>query len=240
MRNIVSAYVDGAGKIVLKGNEVSTVAEEARRVLSEVEITEENGDELILRILAFEDLDIDGIIKREYNVTNSMFGVVINRYQEDIDVKTEISRKEDDVDRLYLLLLRNVCLGAGKSREVVFKTMAAKSIEKISDHLEDICLSANEDVAPNESIVQVLQIAQQMYNLAYGTFTNGETDNLEYTNAKKKYNNLSKAVDEKIKKDKNQSKILAIKTVMEKCAKLIRYAEDIIESSSDLAFAKDS
>lgn len=237
MRNIVSAYVGGAGKIVLRGSGISTVAEEARRVLSGVEITDENGDELILRILSYDELDIDGIIKREYNVTNGMFGIVISKYYEGTDIGVEIARKEDDVDRLYLLLLRNVALGMGREREVVFKTMVAKSIEKISDHLEDICNTSN-GVEKNEDVANLIKLIHIMYSASYETYVNNDVDNKTYQQTRKKYTQMAKELDEKIKKDKNQGKMLSLKTLVEKCDKLVRYTEDIMESSCDLAFAK--
>lgn len=238
LRNIVSAYVGGAERIVLKGNGTSTVAEEARRILSGVEIAEENGDEIILQILNFENLSIDGIFKRLFNVTQSMFVLAIESYKTGQDVTTELSRKEDDVDRLYLMLLRNLCIGHSPANESVFKSIAAKGMEKISDHIEDLCVSGKE-IIPNPSIANMLEKSLKVYSAAFDSFANNTADSREFTDAKYSYEVDFKKIDITLKKEKNASKMLAIKSISEKCNKIVRYSEDIMESGSDLLFARD-
>jgi phosphate uptake regulator len=237
MRNIVSAYVGGAGKIILRGNGTNTVAEEARRVLSGVEISEENSDELILRVLAFDDMHLDSIMKRQSTVTQSMFELAVAVFRDKADAFTELSRKEDDVDRLYLLLLRNLCIGRYASSDSAFKVIAAKSIEKISDHLEDVCLQGKA-MAPNPMIAELLEKAGKAYCAAYKAFSMNELDMGGFTLARKEFILLYDKSEASLRKEKDVTRMLALRSMMEKCNKLMRYSEDIMESSGDIVFAR--
>lgn len=236
MRNIVAAYVGGADRITVRGNGMATVAEDARRILSGVEITEERQDAIMLRVLPFDDLDIDGVIGRMFNVTNSMFGLAISAFREGADVFTEIDRKEDDADRLYLLLLRDLCIGSYNGRESVFKAIAAKSMEKVSDHVEDICYSGK-DVQPNEQIALLLERAASAYAASYRSFSRNGLETDDFDKAAKDYLAQLRKAEESLKKEKNQAKMLVLRSLVEKCTKVLRYSNDIMESGTDLVFA---
>jgi len=237
MRNIVSAYVGGAGKIILRGKGTNTFAEEARRVLSGVEISEENSDELVLRVLAFDDMQLDNIIKRQSTVTQSMFDLAAGAFREKADVFTEVSRKEDEVDRLYLLLLRNLCIGRYSSSDAVFKAIAAKSIEKMSDHLEEIC-TQGKTMAPNLVIANLISKAGKAYSAAFKAFSTNALDKGDFTEARREYTSAIGKAEADLKKEKNITKVLALRSLFEKCDKLMRYSEDIMESSGDIVFAR--
>jgi len=237
MRNIVSAYVGGAGKIILKGKGVYTIAEEARRVLSGVEISEEEEDRLVLQVLAFDDLDIDGIIKREFSVTRSMFDLAGSAFSEKADLLTEISRKEDEVDRLYILLLRKMCMGKTQGREAVFKAIAAKSIEKVSDHIEDICVSGR-CIAPNRDIAALVSVSSAIFSAAYDSFSKNELDQRSFYEAKGVYQEQNRLFENNLKREKNVQKMLTLRSLSERCNKVLRYSEDIMESANDILFAR--
>jgi phosphate uptake regulator len=237
MRNIVAAYVGGAGTVILHGKDMSTIAEEARRVLSGVEITDESADSLTLKVLAFEDIKIDGIIKRAYNVTHAMFGLSVAAYSgEGSDVFTEMSRKEDDVDRLYLLLLRTTSIEGFTSRKEVFKLISAKSIEKIGDHLLDIVAAAKEE-APNPDVVRLLEMGSEMYSSAYHVLESNELDRGEYAQRRMEFKTQLEKDEAALKKEKDARSALSKKAMLERCRKLLRYSEDMMESSTDMYFA---
>lgn len=237
MRNIVSAYVGGAGTIILRGKDMSTIAEEARRVLSGVEITDESSDSLTLRVLAFEDINMDGIIKRAYNVTHSMFGLAESAYSgEKADVLVEMARKEDDVDRLYLLLLRETTIEGFQNRKDVFKLIAAKSIEKIGDHLLDICAAAK-DGAPDPNVVRLLGMGSEMYASAYQVLESSELDRGEFAQKRIEFKAQLEKDEAALKKEKDAKVALPKKAMLERCRKILRYSEDMMESSTDMYFA---
>jgi phosphate uptake regulator len=236
MRNIVSAYVGGADRVTLRGRDIATIAEEARRLLSGVEITEERENEVVLRVLPFDNLDIDSVIGRAFNVTNSMFGLAIDACRNGTDVLTEVGRKEDDVDRLYLLVLRDLCIGGYSGKEAVFKAITAKSVEKVSDHLEDVCRSGR-GIMPNPHMTALLEKASAAYTAAYKAFSSGNQEASAYEKAAKEYLAQLERVEAALKKEKNPARMLTMRSLAEKCTKVLRYSNDIMESGNDLAFA---
>ncbi|MFH1520017.1 MAG: phosphate uptake regulator PhoU [Candidatus Micrarchaeota archaeon] len=236
MRNIVAAYIGGATKIVLKGKGTAIVAEQARQILSGVEIIEENDEGIVLSIVKFDDLDIDDIMKREFNVTKSMFGLVSDVCRGHGNL-VEVSKKEEAVDRLYILVLRNLILSATKQKEAIFKAVVAKSIEKVGDHLVDLCKSA-EDAGRSEWLADLVDCACDVYTQAFETFAKNEPNSKNFKNAMTKYKEIYHKADAILKKEKNVSKMLILLILLEKCNKVIRYSEDIMESNTDIIFAR--
>ncbi|MEW6723177.1 MAG: phosphate uptake regulator PhoU [Candidatus Micrarchaeota archaeon] len=237
MRNIVAAYVGGAGTIVIKGKGVSTFAEEARKLLSGVEISDEQGEEISLRVMAMEDLDVDKLLKRAYNVTQGMSSLCAEYYRSGADHSTELSRKEDEADRLYLLILRSLCIGGYPADEAVFKAIAAKSMEKASDHLTEVYLSG-QDAAPNEGFAVLVEKSFATYAAAYRAFAENSPGLSDFTAAMVAYSQHHKALEEGLKKEKSPQKMLAARSLLEKCRKVVKYAEDVMESSTDLYFVR--
>lgn len=237
MRNIVAAYVGGAGTIIIKGKGVSTFAEEARKLLSGAEISDEHGEEVSLRVMAMEDLDVDKLLKRAFNVTQGMAGLCAEYYRTGTDHATEIERKEDEADRLYLLILRSLSIGGYPADEAVFKAIAAKSMEKASDHLTEVYLSG-QGGAPNEDFATLVDKSFAAYAAAYKAFAENIPGLGEFTAAMVAYSQHHKALEEGLKKEKNLQKVLAVRSLLEKCRKVVKYAEDVMESSTDLAFAQ--
>ncbi|MFN7990824.1 MAG: phosphate uptake regulator PhoU [Candidatus Micrarchaeia archaeon] len=236
MRNVVSAYVGGAHTIILTGNGVSTVAEETRRILSGVEISDEDAGRIVLKVLSMEELDVDKLLNRAYKVTLNMFSLAGDLFGRGAVVHTEIARKEDEVDRLHLVLLRSLSEGGVPSSEAVFRAMVAKSMEKVSDHLEDLCGSAGE--TRNPPIAALIGKASAAYSIAFLSFAGTKPDHDEFSRAKSAFQADLAAIDAKIAKEKNPAAALAMRSLSEKCVKIVRYAEDIMETATDVFFVR--
>lgn len=236
MRNVVSAYVGGAGKITLTGKEVSIIAEQVRHILSGVEIIDENGDEIILKIMDFENVDMDSLIKRQFNVTRSMFSLVADICRGKGN-ELEISKKEVEVDRLYLLVLRNLVMSNMPQKESLFKAIVAKSMEKVGDHLVDLCKSA-EDAGTNEWLADLITKAGDVYAQAFDAFAKNELDSGGFKAAIVRYKEIYDKSDSALRKIKDQAKVIIFLVLLEKCNKVIRYSEDIMESNTDVIFAR--
>jgi phosphate uptake regulator len=237
MKNIVSAYVGGADRIILKGKGVSTLADEARRILSGVEISDEEGDELVLRVVTLEDLDVEKLIRRIYNVTLGMFALAKAFFGSGTGALTEISRKEDEVDRLYLLLLRRLCAGGYPPAESVFNGMVAKSMEKISDHLEDLCRSGKKQ-APSSQLAHLVELSSHAYMAAYAAYSGNGSGHGGFSRAREEYMKGQERLENDLGREKSAAKIIMLRSLYEKCSKIARYSEDITESGNDLYFAK--
>lgn len=237
MMNIVSAYVGGAGKIILRGKGGSTLAEEARRVLSGIEITDEEGDSITLRAMDFEEVNIDGIMKRAFNVTQSMFRLAISGFRDGSDMSAEMCRKEDEADRLFLLMLRTLCIGDYRAGDAMFRVISAKGMEKIADHLEEIGAHMA-DISPDEGIASLLGKALQAYSESFNAFSKNELDPSGFRKAMAEFRAELERFDNQVKKEKKTQRMLALRSLREKCIKVVRYSEDIMENTADMAFAK--
>jgi phosphate uptake regulator len=236
MRSIVSAYINGAGKITLKGKEVSSIAEHARQLLSGVEIIDEAEEEMTLKIMAFEELDPNSIIRRASNVTKSMFVFASDICRNGKGNTLEIMRKEEEVDRLYVLLLRGLVIGTAPQKDALFKAIVAKSIEKVGDHILDLCDNAK-DAGKNEWLADLVDKAAEVYTHAIESYFDGNLNNPKYKAAKAKYLEAYKKMDGEIDRQKNLAKRLILLMLLERCNKIIRYSDDIMESNADIAFA---
>jgi phosphate uptake regulator len=235
MRNIVSAYISGAGKIILKGRGINTVAEHARLLLSGVEIVDETEEEIVLKVLTFEELDVDSVIKRAFNVTKSMFVFASEVCKNGKGEFVEISKKEEDVDRLYILLLRDLVMGSLPQKDAMFKAIIAKSIEKIGDHLVDLCDNAK-DAGRNEWLAELVNRAGDVYAQAMESFLSKNHNNVKYNGAKTMYLKAYEKMDKEIEGTKNMAKRLILLILLEKCNKIVRYSDDIMEFNNDMAF----
>ncbi len=236
MRNIVSAYIAGAGDIRLRGRETSTIADRARYMLSGIEIVSEGAEEIVLSILAFENLDVDNVIKREFNVTKAMFNIAADACTGAANI-TEITKKEEEVDRLYILLLRELVASSVPQREAVFKAVVAKSIEKVADHLVDLTRSAN-DAGKNEWLSELVHLAGDVYLRAFEAFSNNEPDSGKFRAAISKYKEKYETTGQALRRVKDPAKAMVMLLLLEKCNKVIRYSEDIIESNTDIVFMR--
>lgn len=240
IRNIVSAYVSGAETILLKGEETYTVAEEARRVLSGVEITDETENLIVMKIRTdFTDLRYDSILRRIYNITRSMFSLMLRSFENGEKHLEELRRKEGEVDRLYLLALRQVSSSSNRPAqdEAVFKSIAAKAIEKVSDHLETMYATGT-GFMPNKKIAKLLTKASEVYSAAYGFFADGPAGIDTFEAEKATFLKLYDSFEAIIRKEKDAKRMLDLKSVAENCLKIVRYSSDIVESGNDLLFAK--
>jgi phosphate uptake regulator len=236
MRNIVSAYIAGAGTIVLRGKETSTIAERVRYLLSGVEIVGEGEEEITLTILNFENLDVDNVLKREFNVTKTMFGLVCDACRGRGNA-LEISKREEEVDRLYILLLRELVMSATPQKEAVFKAVVAKSIEKVGDHLVDLSKSAA-DAGTNEWLAGLVEDAGDVYTQAFEAFAKNEPDSGKFRAAIARYKDAYQKTDAVLRRVKDTAKAIILLVLLEKCNKIIRYSEDIMESNTDIIFMR--
>lgn len=235
MRNVVSAYISGAGKITIRGKEISSIAEHARQLLSGVEIVDETENEISLKVLAFDELEVNTVIKRAFGVTKSMFTFASEICRNGKGNMLEISKKEEEVDRLYILLLRELVAGKTSPKKAVFKAVLAKSIEKIGDHVLDLCDNAK-DAGKNEWLADLVDCAGEVYFNAVECWMKKEITNAKYKAAKVKYIEAYEKMDGEIGNTKDLAKRLILLILLEKCNKIVRYSDDIMECNTDMAF----
>ena len=174
LRRILAAYIAGADSIVVKGKDTAEVCEEARLRLSGLEIVEEQRDRTVMRVLAHEEeLNYDVLLKRLYVVSEVLCNLAIRTVSKNEDVKLEAQRRDNDADRLYLLIMR--CLYNNPCTNVPMKTLVAKGMERVADHAEVICMRAGR-IAPDAVLAALLKDTVQLYSEAFKAVTEGKYD----------------------------------------------------------------
>ena len=145
-RLIITKYIQGYTTIKLTSKEHIPLktrkgVKKISQMMIGLEVFGEESNELDLYVLIKEDVDVEKSINQMFNISISSLNELINCIElctKDTarDILRDIIQRDDEVDKFYFLVLRGLYMTAN------FKNMAlkqiAKSIERISDHIENI------------------------------------------------------------------------------------------------------
>lgn len=143
-RRIIAAYVNGyrVMRVKCSGEE----KEAAKRIVSKLmgtEIIEEGVGHLVVEdLLDPFQLDSRNGLKRMHLMSRSMHEDAVRAFGDE-EMARDIVRRDDEVDRLYLLIARQFSLLRGDGTEDQFEVlMCARGIERIADHAYKIAQNA--------------------------------------------------------------------------------------------------
>ncbi|WNY24675.1 phosphate uptake regulator PhoU [Methanolapillus millepedarum] len=153
-RTVIAAYL--AGYDIIEFVSPKILAEQ-KKILRTIcykligpEIIEENSNSVLVQdLLNPNDLSIKKAIQRMYLISNSMFcDAIISLKNCDLDLATDIDERDDEVDRLYLVIskqFKSILCGTSfldtneaSVEEYHDLRMAATPIERIADHSQKI------------------------------------------------------------------------------------------------------
>lgn len=139
LHSVISAYICGADEITIRGKQAFSVASEARNKLSAIELFDEPDGSILLRVvLEAAEVAPEELLRRMYNASKSMRDYVLSALQSKAKIdEAEVSKRDDTVDRLYLLLLRQT-YKSKNSFESVTDSLLAKYAERVCSHLSEI------------------------------------------------------------------------------------------------------
>ena len=172
-RAVMTMYVSGFDVIVLEANRIDTDQRRAIRTavqgLVGLEVLEETSDRVVIRdLLDSSDLSIYNAVTRMRLIALSMLSDAVTALAaDDEDLAADVIERDDDLDRLYLMVsrifratLRNPRAAGelGVSREVCFDYhSSARQLERIGDHATKIAhLAGNLGELP-EAVVDALE-----------------------------------------------------------------------------------
>jgi len=153
---IISHYLAGYDEIAVRMDEERKVDQrqgirEISAFLIGLEITEEHEGYLLLEVLLdMERMSIHQALKRMYLVIKSMLRDAREAMErKEITLAEDVLTREEDVDRLYFLIVRQLKsavryqqtaekLGIAEQREALGYRIVVKSFERISDHIENL------------------------------------------------------------------------------------------------------
>jgi len=238
LQRIIAAYLAGANKIVLKGDNSATVAEEARLMLSGVEISEEKSDEITLDIFYKDkNISIDALLRRMHTGCMTLIQLCSRMRVGETELKNEVERREKEIDRLYMLLLRALSMENMRPALTISKALAAKSIERISDHAEGIAreLPGGSD---KKHTAEALSLVGAIYEKAMeGFFAEKSSEEMHDLNSdcKRKLARLYSQSE----KEEDRKRRDATKGILERCIRIAEYVDDLMEITDDMIAAKN-
>lgn len=178
VREFVSRYILGFNKIkvYLSGRtrkQRNAIKEYMARSLIGVEVVEETESSMIVQCLAgHSELPLKTALRREATTTYYMINDVLKNIKEpDLEALYDIIRRDDEVDKFYLYIMRQMNLvasgiilpqdvGINSVGEAVEYVMLSKAIERVADHAAQIATVlaglVEENVLINEEIVNAI------------------------------------------------------------------------------------
>ena len=230
----MAAYIAGADTIVVKGKDTATVCEEARLKLSGLEIVEEQRDRTVMRVLANEeDLNFSVLLRRLYAVSEAMCNLALRKLQTNEDVKLEAQRRDNDADRLYLLIMR--CLYNTHGTYSPMKVLATRIMERIADHAEDIC-SVEGNVLPNAELASIMQNALQIYSNSFKCLLAVRIDEDLFDRHDDIMRRAEKKAVSLIKSEKSKERALELSLIWANCSRMIGYSLDMCEIAANMHY----
>ncbi|MGV8176520.1 MAG: hypothetical protein ACP5NX_01850 [Candidatus Bilamarchaeaceae archaeon] len=227
LQKIIAAYLAGHGKISVKGRDSATVCEEARARLSGLEILEEGVDEAVLAVLPHDDFSIDDILRRAHKVGLAMFSLLERSIDGERGLGKEAARREQEMDRLFVLGLRTLNTQSTKTSVAVYKAFAIKTVERVSDHIERAYLNLPEGCEDRHLASQ----ASELRSL-YGEIFENMIRMRNPDSSLSKVSDYRKRVALALRKERSTRKVL------EHFLRISEYLVDLVEITEDLVAVK--
>jgi phosphate uptake regulator len=182
IREIIASYIAGFNIIEIRSNRITA---EQKKTIREIthkligpEIIEETADRMILQdLLNPSELSLFQSVRRMFLIANSMQNDALQALtSNDIDLAMDVAQRDDEVDRLYLLIEKQlrIIVRSGMVRDSqkdmtldmsLDLSLASLPIERIADHARKIAQIITElEKVPPSNITQMFDNAGQSAN----------------------------------------------------------------------------
>jgi len=154
------------------------IKEAARRRLIGIEIVEESRTELVLQsLLNYQDISLEKSIHSMYRIISSMLEDVLRAIEDhDLELARDVIQRDDDVDRFYLLTVRQLKasiddsslaqkIGLANSKDCLGFRLVAKSVERVGDHVQRIAKNVIDMDSQLESDDEILRLGKLSRNV---------------------------------------------------------------------------
>ncbi|WP_342306445.1 PhoU domain-containing protein [Methanolobus sp. ZRKC5] len=179
IRDMIAAYLAGSDIIEVKAERI--LAEQKNVIRSMCykligpEIIEETAKKVVIQdLLNPDEISIKKSVRRMYLISNSMHMDAIKAIKTlDADLALDVDQRDDDVDRLFLLIakqFRSILRGARlpdaaetSIDEYHDLRMAAGPIERIADHARKIAkITTTLDAPIPDDIMEMIEVTSEM------------------------------------------------------------------------------
>lgn len=253
-REIISYYMAGYTLLSVYCTKFSSedrekIKDTIRNRLLGAEIIDEDSNSLTIQFLVNEkELSLTKSISRAANISYNMLKDSFKALLEgDKDLSKEITDRDDDVDRFYFYIVRQLSLSVEYPEiieeekynltQLVNLYSVAKSIERVSDHSVRIIdqLSIIEKLKEKELYDHGVEVAD-FYRNSINSF-NAKDKDLSHDIINKEFDLLSRnrILSERILNlNYDSKKIGSMLIILDSIRRVIRYSIDIAEATIDL------
>ncbi|SDF94216.1 Phosphate uptake regulator [Methanolobus vulcani] len=221
--------------------------ESARRRLIGIEIVEETRTEIILQnLLNFQDISLEKSLQSMYRIIFSMMeDSVVALKEADIELAKDIIQRDNDVDKFYLLSVRQIKaalddstladkIGIKDSKDCLGYRLIVKLMERIGDHVQSISHSVIQmdgEKGDNDDIIEMGLLSQKLFQDSFNSMMSIDTD---LANHVMRTSKMSIALGNKIiQKSEHNERSYCLSG--ERQRKIIESFQRISEYSADIA-----
>lgn len=154
VRECIACYLVGYNKINLKFGKKSIEYKDKlkdilRNRLVGIEFLEEGIDSIMIQVFSMFEMYLDKAFNRLYSIVYLMLENLSYALREKVDIYQKISKLDDEVDRFYNLITRQINLalkniylmpdlGVAERIELLEFRLNGKTLERIADHIENV------------------------------------------------------------------------------------------------------
>lgn len=142
-RMLITKYIQGYTSIkIISGDYIhpdirKSIKGITQRFIIGLEVFDEKANELTFSVLLHEAIGIEQVIDQMMNISfYSLNDVIIAAINNNKDISNDITQREYEIDKFYFLVLRQL-FTSFEPKKIAWAQIA-KSIERISDHTENI------------------------------------------------------------------------------------------------------
>ena len=218
------------------------------------EIIEESKDELIVQCLStYGDLPVPKVISRMSLIAKLMLRDAVESLKNgDLALSEEIIKRDEEVDRFYLFLIRQLTMavlnrsliqeiGLSDPRDCLVYRVVSKSLERIADHATTIAKTASEIEAPLPhklvgDLSKVSDLTSSVLEDALKSLTkiDGAVADSSIISAQRIEKDAEGVMDKLFSLRLNQKTVVAVRLALESLKRISEYAEDVAEMTINL------
>ena len=228
--------------------------ESARKMFVGSEIIEESKDELIVQCLSsYGDLPAPKVISRMSLIAKLMLRDAVDSLKgRDPAMAEEIVRRDEEVDRFYLFIIRQLTMavlnrslileiGLADPRDCLVYRVVSKSLERIADHATTIAkMSASiESPLPPRLIDEISKASDLTISVLEDALrslakSDGTLANKSIVSAKSVEREAESVMDKLFSFKLSQKSIVAVRLALESLKRISEYSEDVAEMAINL------
>lgn len=250
LRKIIAHYLVGYDIIKIRSSQVIPEKDKLEKLVREkmlgLEVTGESAKEIKLQnLLKYSDLPTRQVLVRMDSIIKSMYKDILNSFTGDgsQEVLQDVIKRENEIDRLYLLGVRQIKsairdrderekLGIDSKLLCLGYRIIFKSLERIGDHLAKISkflLDLEKETFQKEQVLEVGRDSLEVYQGVADSFFKYDGDLAEkYIQKSKKIDREAEGIND-LKEKMESHGYYAFKSILNSIGRTRKLSRDIAE-----------